>query len=163
MKFLTVVYRIPKALAPDCILDFMSYHSPLHSLHANKKSVWSSFTMTSSYPSLHLCTCYSLYLGCSFTSNLQSWFYRRFWVSDKISFPQSGFLCLSYWNYLLPLLMCCIALFISFGAFFLVCSYIAQFCVKQLFVYYLFCSPLDITLQEIRDLVFPVFCCISDA
>lgn len=47
-RFLTMAYKIPKALAPDCILDFTSSHFLLHSLQSSQISIWSSFTMTSS-------------------------------------------------------------------------------------------------------------------
>lgn len=49
-------------------------------------------------------------------------------------------------HYLFLLLLCCIALFIFFGALFLVCNYVTY--LSGLIGNYLFLTPLEITLQE---------------
>lgn len=126
----------PKGSGSWLHLDFTYCHFSFHSLNSNQISIWSSFTMTSSYPSPHLCTCYSLYLGCSFTSILHSWFHCGFCIVGstvdfryqiKYHFPKVAFSGhhIETTHYLFLLLFYYIALLISFRAFLLVCNYIA--------------------------------------
>lgn len=115
----------PKGSGSWLHLDFMSYHFPFHSLNPNQISIWSSFTMTGSYPS-HLHT-FTLAVLLTWNSLLLAFcIVVDFGYQIKYHFPKVAFSGhhIETTHYFFLLLFYCIALLTSFRAFFLIYNYI---------------------------------------